>query len=218
MLLFAVLISVPSVRAAVLEFLQIGAIRIFLEAPTPTSSPLPGSILMPSADDRTPKPSTPTPLVPVDIASLLDLVGETTLEEAMKHAGFELLLPGYPEGLGLPQKVFLQDMAGAVVVFVWMEPELSNQVRLSLFQIGPGSWAGEKGIPTQVEHTRVNGEPALWTRGPYPLVLKTKGLEFRRLVDGNVLIWSAGNITYRLEGQLSLDEAVKIAESLTQIP
>jgi hypothetical protein len=35
-----------------------------------------------------------------------------------------------------------------------------------------------------------------------------------RLIDGNVLIWENNQITYRLETNLELDEAVRIAESL----
>ena len=34
------------------------------------------------------------------------------------------------------------------------------------------------------------------------------------LVEGHALVWEEGDITYRLETSLSLDEAVKIAESL----
>ena len=36
----------------------------------------------------------------------------------------------------------------------------------------------------------------------------------RRLITGYVLIWRDGDITYRLETDLPLEEAVKIAESL----
>jgi hypothetical protein len=34
------------------------------------------------------------------------------------------------------------------------------------------------------------------------------------VVEGNILIWEQGGITYRLETNLPLEEAVKIAESL----
>jgi hypothetical protein len=40
----------------------------------------------------------------------------------------------------------------------------------------------------------------------------------RRLVDGDVLAWEEGGITYRLESTLSLDEARRVAESLTPAP
>src|SRR6185503_5551266 len=43
--ILAGLLAVPQVRAAVVEFLQIGAIRIFLTEPTPTATPLPATPL-----------------------------------------------------------------------------------------------------------------------------------------------------------------------------
>lgn len=215
-LVLAALMSVPPVRAAILEFLQIGAIRIFLVSPSPTPTPDSSTSIKPPAS--TPLPTLHLTPIPTDIVSLLDLAGETTMDEAVQRAGFDLHIPTYPDDLRMPQHVFLQDMDGAVVAFVWIEPAQSEEVRLSLFQIGPGSWAGEKGIPQVVEATRVNGQSALWTQGPYPLVLRNGSLEFRRLVNGNVLIWSADGITYRLEGIFTIDEAVKIAESLAPIP
>ena len=34
------------------------------------------------------------------------------------------------------------------------------------------------------------------------------------MVDGNVLIWYADDITYRLESDLPMEEAIKVAEFL----
>ncbi len=34
------------------------------------------------------------------------------------------------------------------------------------------------------------------------------------MIDGHVLIWKKSSLTYRLETDLSLKEAIKIAESL----
>jgi hypothetical protein len=68
-----------------------------------------------------------------------------------------------------------------------------------------------------VEETTVNGRPALWTEGPYLLQFRRDGhtvTEVQRLVEGHVLIWAEGEITYRLESDLPLEEAVRIAESL----
>jgi hypothetical protein len=36
----------------------------------------------------------------------------------------------------------------------------------------------------------------------------------RREIAANVLIWEAGAVTYRLEGELTLEQALEIAESL----
>jgi hypothetical protein len=38
-----------------------------------------------------------------------------------------------------------------------------------------------------------------------------------RLIDGRVLVWTDGDITYRLETKLDLAEALKIAESLQPV-
>jgi len=43
-------------------------------------------------------------------------------------------------------------------------------------------------------------------------------MKVSRLVNGHVLIWENGEVTYRLETDLSMEEAVKIAESLEPIP
>jgi hypothetical protein len=54
----------------------------------------------------------------------------------------------------------------------------------------------------------------VWAEGPYLLQLSGGDIDLRRLVEGHVLIWTDGPITYRLETDLTLDEAVRIAESL----
>jgi hypothetical protein len=36
-------------------------------------------------------------------------------------------------------------------------------------------------------------------------------------VNGDVLIWTDGTLTYRLESGLSLDEALKIAQSIPPV-
>ncbi|MFN8453687.1 MAG: hypothetical protein U0401_03290 [Anaerolineae bacterium] len=202
LLILGGLLAVPQVRARVIEFLQIGAIRILLGEPTPAPSP---------------GPHTPTPLPsPTPLASLLDLAGETTLAEAEQGAGFPIRLPAYPAGLGLPERVFLQDMNGPVVVLVWLDPIRPGGVRFSLHQFGPGTFA-EKGNPAAVQEAQVNGQRAIWAEGPYLLQIR-RGSEvdydLRRLVEGRVLIWTEGEITFRLESDLTLEEAIKVAESL----
>jgi hypothetical protein len=65
-----------------------------------------------------------------------------------------------------------------------------------------------------VREVGVDGEGAVWIEAPHQLhVLTGEGSETFR-VDGNVLIWTRGAITYRLETSLELPEAVALAESL----
>lgn len=241
------LLTVPQVRAAVVEFLQLGAIRIFLAEPTPTATPSPATpqpVEDPGSEGRrsdreatptatfrpsatrepvaSPSPSPPAtftatpPPSPTPLASVLDLAGETTLTEAQEQAGFSLRLPAYPPDLGPPDRVFYQNMGGPVVILVWLDDDQPDRVRLSLHQLGPGTFAW-KIEPQFIQETTVRGERAYWTAGPYLLLFQRDyGAEpdLGRLVEGHVLLWAEGEITYRLETNLPLDEAVQIAESL----
>jgi len=215
--LLAGLLSVPSVRAAVLEFLQIGAIRIILPAPTITPTPTLPVIATPG---RTPLPTLTLPPSPTlrDLIALDDLQGETTLEAAIQKASFTLQLPTYPAELGQPDRVFVQDMGGAMVILVWTGKDNPEKAELVLFEIAPGSWAGTKGAPRTLESTRVNGREAAWAEGPYMLNLTNGNTDMRRLIAGHVLIWEVDGVTYRLESNLELSQAIKIAESLEPIP
>jgi len=201
-LLLAGLWAVPPVRAALLEWLQIGAVRIWLVESTPT--PAVSGII------HTPAP-TATPL-----ASLFNLVGTTTLAEAQAKAGFPLRLPTYPTDLGAPTAVFFQDLSGPAVILVWMEPAQPTHARLSLHILGPNTFA-QKGDVQRIAQTTVNGQDAFWTEGPYMLAYRKGNAldwDMRRVVEGHVLLWTEGDLTYRLESDLPLPEVVRIAESL----
>lgn len=198
--LLVALLTVPPVRARVLEFLQIGAVRIWLVEPTAT----------PASPPATPQP-TPTPL-----RSLFDLDGETTLTAAAQKAGFPIPLPTYPANLGPPDGVFYQNLDGRAVILVWLDHAHPGKARLSLHILGKGVYA-EKGSPGILTATTVNGTFALWTTGPYMLFYRSShGIAggLRHLVEGHVLIWGNDQISYRLETELPLSEAIKIAESL----
>jgi hypothetical protein len=209
-LVLIALLAVPPVRAQILEFLQFGAIRIFLSTPTPTPTLVPTQTLIPST--LTPAPT----LTPTPPPSLLDLSGVTTLEKAQQGVNFPILLPTYPADIGPPAKVYLQNLGGPTVILVWLQPGDPSQVRMSLMAFGPGSFAG-KYVPEQVTSTTVNGKDALWLQGNHILILRksdssTGNVEL--MVNANVLLWMEGEITYRLETGLPLDEARRVAESL----
>lgn len=200
--------AVPPVRAAILEFLQIGAVRIWLVEPTPT--PEPAATAAEAAPTRTVAPS-PTPL-----PSLFDLAGETTLAGAAEKAGFPIRLPSYPPDLGPPDGVFYQDLGGPVVVLVWLNAERPGEAAYSLHILGQGAVVN-KGNPPVLETTTVNGNQAAWTSGPYVLSYGQPGREHwevRRIVSDRVLVWFEDGLTYRLESNLTLDEAKRMAESL----
>jgi len=209
LILFSSLMLIPPARAAIIEFIQIGVVRIFRAEPTPPNQEIP-SVMSPVT--ATPGP-TSQPLIPI----LESLAGEMTLEEAQKAVDYPILLPSYPPDLGRPDRVFVQDVGGNMVVLVWIDPQQPERVLMSLHFIPNGSWAIDKMKPKLIQETTVNGQRAIWTVGPYPIRFSNGDIDFIRLIDGHVLIWADGNVTYRLETNLPLEEALKIAESLQPI-
>ena len=213
LILFSSLMLIPPARAAILEFIQIGIVRIFRAEPTPAAPPQ-----QEFQSTMIPMTATPAETSETMIPLLERMAGEVTLEEAQQTVNYSILLPSYPPDLGLPDRVFVQDAEGDMSILVWIDPQQPSQVLMSLHMIPPGSWAVDKMDPARIEETTVNGQRAIWAVGPYPLRFSNGNLDFVRLVDGHVLIWTDGNITYRLETELDLDEAVKVAESLEPVP
>jgi len=168
----AITLAVPTVRAAVLEFLQIGAVRILLAPPTATSPP---PLLSPSSASLPPIPTSQQTFD--DKISLLDLAGETSLDEARTSVDFPIRLPAYPASLGLPDDVYMQDLGAPVVVLVWSSPEDHGKAWLSLHIIPSGSYTLEKVQPRVVQGATVNGLPAVWAEDPNLLRLRNGNTE-----------------------------------------
>jgi len=203
------LMLIPPARAAILEFIQIGIVRIFRTEATPVTPPqqeFPATMLPVTA---TPVP-TSEPLIPI----LERLAGERSLEGAQGLVEYPILLPSYPPDLGVPDRVFVQDADGDMTILIWIDPEDPIQVLMSLHLIPSGSWAVDKMNPALVQETTVNGQSAIWAVGPYPVRFSNGDLDFVRLVDGHVLLWTDGDITYRLETKMELEEAIRVAQSL----
>jgi len=205
-LLLTILFAVPQVRAAVLDWIRIGAVRIFIGEPasTPTFSPGTTTTLEP----------TDLPM-PTPLSSILDLSGETTLAQAQKASRLTILLPADPPDLGQPDHVFFQDLGGPVIFLVWTEAGQPQKVRLSLTESLSDMIIFQKIAPNSVEDATVNGKPAIWIDAPYFLMSGSGSSEFTRLIaQGHTLVWTEGQMTYRLETAADLATAIRIAESL----
>lgn len=216
LILFLSLMLIPPARAAIIEFIQIGIVRIF---PRPTETLIDG---IQTTAPETPAPATATPYLsfyPL-LTDLNRIAGERSLDQAqsMVASHYPILLPSYPPDLGEPDHVFVQDAEGSMTILVWLDPIDPVKVLLSLHFVPEGSWAIHKAEPVTIQETTVNGQRAVWAVGPYPLRLSDGDLDFTRLIDGYVLIWAVEDLTYRLETALPLEEAVRIAESLQPIP
>ena len=214
--LISSLALIPPVRAAIIEFIQIGVVRIFPRSVEPTAE------VIQTAIPETMPPLTATPGASIPPPSLIPLfeniAGETKLANAQQIANYPILLPTYPPELGQPNHVYVQDADGAMTILVWVDPLDPEDAVMSLHFIPEGSWAINKMGPVVIEETHVNGQRAVWAVGPYPLKMRNGDLDVTRLIDGHVLIWAEGDITYRLETDLDMEEAIKVAESLKPIP
>lgn len=186
--LFLVVVSVPPVRAAVVEAIRVGAVRLLSGESQP--APL----------------ATPIPL-------LQGLAGETSLEDARDAVEFPVPTPtSWPQ----PDYVYLQDLDGVpAVILVWLDAQDPERISLSLHIIGASQVPLIDKLNLEyLEETQVNGHPGVWVEGPHLYQHTTGGTTFERLVEGNVLLWTEEGITYRLETILSRAEALTIAESL----
>ena len=74
---------------------------------------------------------------------------------------------------------------------------------------------GEKAV---VEPVRVDGERGLWLEGPpHTLTYFSGSGEFRQRtvkITGNVLLWTHGPVTLRLEGRISKAQALRLARRI----
>ena len=213
LVLISSLMLIPPARAAILDFIRVGVVQIFRGEPTPTPTPIQGT-------PATILPVTATPIPDADLLPILNkIAGKTTLASAQKAVRYSILLPTYPPELGEPDLVYVQDAEGIMTILVWLDPQHPDKILMSLHFIPTGSWAIDKMKPEVVQEASVNQHKAVWAVGPYPLKLygSNGGMEFTRLIEGHVLIWADGDITYRLETDQSLEEAIKIAESLEPI-
>ena len=177
----------PAVRAAVYDLLRIGGVEIH--------------------------ENEPAPVVPRDPSVDPPLLGErdVTLDQAREAAGFPLRTP---DGLGEPATVRLID--GARVVSMAYRTA-HGEVRIDQFDGGLAPMFAKFTTAVDVSHVAVEDTHGVWVARPHPvLYVDRDGVvrdESARLAD-STLIWEKDGITYRVEGDLTEDRAITIAESL----
>ena len=193
LLLSASLLAIPPVRAALFEWLKIGAIEIFVLEEVPVKE----TLVLGDAETAVP-------------LSITDLGKPISLAEAQAI---------FPEPLRQPaawdaaSPVYSQQFLGRLPT-ITMQWQTDNGVTVTLSQIAAPYLGMKWASGEQVVETAVQGETAVWLEGTHPLQLRTGDFDRQLTIDSNVLIWTEGSITYRLEGQLTLAEAVQLAESL----
>lgn len=192
------LLSVPEVRARILEFFRIGAIQIEL----PTAEPIRGTPTSENLEQYG------------DLIPISNLSGETTLANARKMVDFPVPLPTYPSNLGDPDHIYIQSIESGAdfIVLAWIDAENAEKVEIALYVIGPGI-SITKGPVDEIQATLVDGHPAAYIRGMHYLQVDRMP-DYGVLVQAPALIWEADGITYRIEADIPLRELIRIAESL----
>jgi hypothetical protein len=203
-LALVVVLAVPGARAAASDFLHAWGIDIF-RAPaiaTPAVSPSPRA----------------------------GLGALTTLDSARLRADFTVLVPTDPR-LGTPDEVYLDraDATGARqrIALVYLQRPgipVSHEPGVGVLVVEfrgrfDESLIGGKGAgpDTKIESLSVNGRRGIWLEGaPHLFFYRDESgnvwTETLRLA-GNTLIWEQDGVTFRLEAQVSRDEALRIAGS-----
>ena len=115
------------------------------------------------------------------------------------------------ELLGMPDRIYATEH---VVTLLWGSP---GSVRLLVTEIGGRPVSPEVvkkivGFTSSASFVSIAGseEPGVWIEGE-PHALFLPGAPPR--LAANTLLWTRGELTFRLEGAPSLDEATRIAES-----
>jgi hypothetical protein len=216
------LLAVPASRDAVAEFFGLVEGQKFEALPLPEEPPS-----APSAEGRPlvlPTPfrvatSTPTAeatsvavpaSTPPPPPPIFELVRPSTLLAAAEALGYA---PALPIGAGEPLEVFLIDFSGQGAVVLRYES-------FDLWQTdGPGSFGKGSPADTVIEVTQVADTQGYWIEGERRILrfLDERGDEVpgsRREVNRNTLVWRTAASFYRLEGDLTREQAIEIAESL----
>jgi hypothetical protein len=200
----AVLVASPGTREAVARRLGLRGVGVELGGPPP-------------------------PTVTTRPGERLDLgLGErVTLEEARRRVDFPVLVPGAP-GFRQPAAVFVNQAVppgGRVDMVYRARPGLPASpftdvgLLVTEFRGQPSPLFLKKvAVAGMVEEVTVGGQPGYWFSGePHFFTYEDAGgnvREERTRLAGNTLIWQRGDLTLRLEGEISRQQALAIAESM----
>jgi hypothetical protein len=133
------------------------------------------------------------------------LPGEKTISLDEARTQFNVRVP---KALGDPKEVRVGD--GRVVTLIY------DTVRLDEFDGDFGPAMGKFASAHDIERVKVGNTDALWIPRPHEVLYVDRAGNWRHQsarLSGKTLIWQSGDKTMRLEGELTKEEAIKIASS-----
>jgi hypothetical protein len=192
---------------------------------TPTSTPAPVPSAAASGGPSAPAPSPAASAGGLGASLFLGRV--VTLDEARAGVDWSVVMPALPD-LGPPVETWLDGSGrSAALTFVWPADEAhpaapGSEVGVLLTQFR-GSVRSDflqktLGPDTRLVPVLVGGERGFWIEGaPHMISYPVAGnglTQDRTRLAGNVLIWTRGELTLRLEMAGTMEEALDIAASL----
>jgi hypothetical protein len=210
----SVLVAIAAilVLAAIAGAVGLGlpGIRIVFGGPTP---PPPSSSPTPTTE--------PAPSTPLGIAMGLGV--NVPVDEAARLANLDLILPRDP-AIGPPDEAFVLANRAALL---WSgrpglpaDPGTGVGLLISEFHghVDEGYYQKTLDNSSTVTPVTVNGKPGFWISGSphffYYVDPTGKDVDDSHRTVGDTLLWADGDVTYRLESQLSMEQAIRLAESL----
>lgn len=158
--------------------------------------------------------TSPKPVLPSGTPSPLPAQRPAALDEAQRKVRFPIRVPA---ALGPPERVLVADADGTGTYRVVTLLYRGGALRLDAFDGRLDPVFQKQAAGPDVQWTQVNGDFAVWVGGPHALAYVDRGgtvrVETARLAAAT-LIWGEAGVSYRLEGDLTRDEAVAIANSL----
>jgi len=194
-ILAAVLAIFPGARSAVASWFQIAGVRI--ES---------GSV------------------APGPLGHNLNLGQRVSLDEAQRRVPFHILVPTLP-GLNQPDEIYAgtPPFNGRVSLLYAARSGLprasTTRAGLLITEFQSAVFVGKMIPPgTTMQPIEIAGEQGLWITGHFHMMYYLD--QHRALLRdtirlaGNVLLWQHGSVTVRLEGHLSEQRAISIAQSM----
>jgi hypothetical protein len=178
--------AVPDARSSILRFFHIGSVKVERVDTLPRSREAPLTA---------------------------GLGPPRTRAEAERRAGFRFVLPRFKGAP--PTRYYALTGAIATVIRSGSTPLLLTELR------GDQTWLSKKVVDpeTRVEGASVGSHGGLFlSGGRHVLMYQTSPSEVAQIYTrfaGNVLLWSTGERTFRLEGEVSRAEAIRIGRSIT---
>jgi hypothetical protein len=132
------------------------------------------------------------------------LAGPMSLEDATKRAGFNPILPSKHGGI----------YAGDGILATYVRPRVVlTEARAEL-----GMSKKFASPQTRIEPVRVNDHDGMWISGAPHVVMyfdSRGGGQMKNVrIAGNTLVWAYGSVTLRIEGPLTLRQALSLASSI----